>query len=119
MDKNIETIKKYFELSDLASNDEKALDEIVDLFADDTSIKSGLSETAAGKKKTAEFFKTFFTRNKELKHLFKAEAFVDYYQAEWAVAGLKTDGSLFSLHGFDYYKFNDKGKIISLVVNIS
>jgi len=119
MDKNIATIKEYFELSDLASSDEKALTEIIDLFAEDTSIKSGLSETATGKKEASEFFKTFFNRNKELKHLFKIESFTDYYQAEWAVAGLKIDGSLFSLHGFDYYKFNDAGKITSLVVNIS
>jgi len=32
---------------------------------------------------------------------------------------LKSDGSLFSLHGFDYYQFDDAGKIVDLKVVIS
>ncbi|KRK81112.1 nuclear transport factor 2 family protein [Companilactobacillus nodensis] len=119
MDKNLETINKYFELSDFASNDEQAVNDIVDLFADNVTIRSGLDETASNKEETAAFFKAFFSRNKVLKHIHHTQTLENYYQTEWSVAGLKDDDSIFALHGFDYYRFDEDGKIVSLLIEIA
>ncbi|MFC6176043.1 nuclear transport factor 2 family protein [Companilactobacillus huachuanensis] len=118
-DMNKITIQKYFKLSDYASSDMNSLKAIIDLFSDDAKIKSGINETATNKKEVADFFRLFFGRNKQLKHLFEIRDVDNNYQTEWVVAGLKSDGSLFSLHGFDYYKFDNDGKIIDLKVIIS
>ncbi|WP_125568955.1 nuclear transport factor 2 family protein [Companilactobacillus insicii] len=119
MDKNKETIKKYFELADFASDDEQAVNDIIDLFSDNVAIRSGCNETATNKEEAAAFFKSFFNRNKKLKHIFNTQTIENYYQTEWSVAGLKSDGSIFALHGFDYYRFDDDGKICSLLIEIT
>lgn len=119
MDKNISTIEEYFKLSDLASSDKDSLNKIIELFSDKATIKSGMDETSSGKKEVSDFFEEFFDKFLQLKHLFRTEIIDDFYQTEWAVIGLKKDNSLFSLHGYDYYKFNESGQITSLVVNVS
>lgn len=40
MDKNIETIKKYFQLSDSASIDRRSLNEIIEMFSTNAEIIS-------------------------------------------------------------------------------
>ncbi|WP_125591183.1 nuclear transport factor 2 family protein [Companilactobacillus jidongensis] len=117
-DMNVNTIQKYFKLSDFASCDVDSLNEIIELFSDDATIKSGINETAKGKKKVSDFFKLFFGRNKQLKHIFEIRNVDENYMTEWVVAGLKSDDTLFSLHGFDYYQFDNSGKIIDLKVII-
>ncbi|ALB28722.1 nuclear transport factor 2 family protein [Companilactobacillus heilongjiangensis] len=118
-DTNKITIQKYFKLSDYASSDMNSLKAIIDLFSDEAKIKSGMNETATNKSEIADFFRSFFGRNQQLKHLFEIRDVDNNYQTEWVVAGLKSDGSLFSLHGFDYYQFDDAGKIVDLKVVIS
>ncbi|WP_125588294.1 nuclear transport factor 2 family protein [Companilactobacillus jidongensis] len=118
MDRNKETIKKYFELSDFATDDDQAVNDIIDLFSDNVAIRSGCNVTATNKEEVAAFFRTFFNRNKKLKHIFKTQNIENYYQTEWSVAGLKSDGAIFALHGFDYYRFDEDGKICSLLIEI-
>ncbi|WP_338214697.1 nuclear transport factor 2 family protein [Companilactobacillus muriivasis] len=118
-DTNRITIQKYFKLSDYASSDMNSLKAIIDLFSDEAKINSGMNETATNKSEIADFFRSFFGRNQQLKHLFEIRDVDNNYQTEWVVAGLKSDGTLFSLHGFDYYQFDDAGKIVDLKVVIS
>ncbi|WP_125764783.1 nuclear transport factor 2 family protein [Companilactobacillus hulinensis] len=118
MDRNIVAIKRYFELSDMASNDEQALDEIIDLFADNVTIRSDLNGAVANKEEAIEFFRDFFGHNKELKHVFKIQTLENYYQIEWSLAGVNEDDKFFALHGFNYYRFDDEGKIISLLIEV-
>ncbi|CAJ1185945.1 hypothetical protein CPR19088_GLDEOEPO_00230 [Companilactobacillus paralimentarius] len=118
VDLNKATIQKYFKLSDYASGDMNSLKAIIDLFSDSAHITSGMNETAVNKDEIADFFRNFFGRNKQLKHLFEIRDVAEDYKTEWVVAGLKSDGTLFSLHGFDYYQFDEAGKIITLKVVI-
>ncbi|WP_125764042.1 nuclear transport factor 2 family protein [Companilactobacillus hulinensis] len=118
VDTNLNTIQRYFKLSDFASCDIDSFNEIINLFDDNARIKSGMDETARGKDEVSDFFKLFFGRNKQLKHIFKTRDIDDNYKTEWVVAGLKGDDTLFSLHGFDYYQFDDAGKIVDLKVVI-
>jgi len=115
---NLNTIQRYFKFSDFTSCDVDSLNEIIDLFSESASIKSGINETAKNKNEISDFFRSFFGRNKQLKHIFETRSINDDYKTEWVVAGLKSDDTLFSLHGFDYYQFDDDGKIVDLKVVI-
>lgn len=116
---NIGTIKKYFKLSDYASSDMRAFQEIISLFSETAHIQTATNEELTGKTEISDFFRVFFGRNEQLKHIMSVRDVANNYQTEWVVAGLKSDGSLFSLHGFDYYQFDDDGKISELKVIIS
>lgn len=116
---NIGTIKKYFKLSDYASSDMRAFQEIVSLFSETANIQTATNEELTGKIEISDFFRVFLGRNEQLKHIMSVRDVANNYQTEWVVAGLKSDGSLFSLHGFDYYQFDDNGKISELKVIIS
>lgn len=116
---NVKTIQKYFKLSDYASSDMRAFQEIVSLFSETSHIQTATSDEFTGKTEISNFFKVFFGRNEQLKHIMSVRDVANNYQTEWVVAGLKSNGSLFSLHGFDYYQFDNAGKISSLKVEVT
>ncbi|AZZ60793.1 hypothetical protein DSM07_05440 [Oenococcus sp. UCMA 16435] len=118
MNKKIEIIKKYFRLSDIASNNNYALEEIIDLFSEQAIIKNENGKDLNKHSGIIKFFKDFFKRNQELKHICNISTINNQYKAEWSVAGEKYDQSLFALHGFDYYKFDNDNKITFLQIKI-
>jgi hypothetical protein len=118
MDAKLQIIKQYFKLSDLASNDEQALHEIIQLFSDESVIKGANGFIADNPTKVTEFFENFFKDNQELRHLCRVSINDDKYQAEWAVAGRKHSGKIFAFHGFDTYEFDQQNKISFLQVEI-
>ena len=87
MDSKTQIIEQYFKLSDLASNDEQALHEIIQLFSKRAVVKGANGFVADNPTRVAEFFKNFFKDNQELRHLFHVVVNDGNYQAEWAVAG--------------------------------
>ena len=70
MDSKTQIIEQYFKLSDLASNDEQALHEIIQLFSKRAVVKGANGFVADNPTRVAEFFKNFFKDNQELRHLF-------------------------------------------------
>lgn len=118
MDSKSQIIKKYFKLSDLASNNEQALYEIIQLFSNKSLVKGANGFTVDNPTKVAEFFEDFFKDNRELRHLFRVVVNDGKYQAEWAVAGRKRSGKIFAFHGFDIYAFDQQNKISFLQAEI-
>lgn len=111
-------IERYFELSDRASTDQEALDEIVRLFANDAVVQAASGVSVNTPAKIANLFERFFKDNTELHHVYQIAPRSDDYQTEWVVAGEKRNGSLFVLHGFDHYQFNENGQITFLKIKI-
>ncbi|AKP65770.1 hypothetical protein [Levilactobacillus koreensis] len=118
MDKRAEIIRRYFELSDLASNDERALNEIMTLFSDTAVVKGANGLVADTPAKMTSFFVHFFQDNQKLRHLCQVTVVNGTYKAEWAVAGRKSSGKLFAFHGFDTYQFDQSNHITYLQVEI-
>ncbi|MCL2677334.1 MAG: nuclear transport factor 2 family protein [Streptococcaceae bacterium] len=118
-DKIKEKAQLYFELSDTANINVKDFNKIISLFAEDASIISGLSENVNGKEEIIQFFKQFFTRNKELKHFFNVHFKNEQVYVDWAVAGRNIEGNVFSLQGRDDFEFDSNNKIKKLIVNIT
>ncbi|MFD0898100.1 nuclear transport factor 2 family protein [Loigolactobacillus binensis] len=116
MDKNVQTIQTYFELSDIAAHDNQALQTIISLFAADSQIIPASGSQVSSKAQIAAFFTSFFTRNQTLKHVFHTDPTTVNYKTSWAVAGIKKSGALFTLQGNDYYEFDAAGKISKLIV---
>ncbi|WP_261810386.1 nuclear transport factor 2 family protein [Levilactobacillus humaensis] len=120
MDQNVATIKRYFELSDLASHDSQALSDIVGLFSSKAVVEGANGFIADNPTKVATFFDHFFKDNQDLRHLCQViTGSAANYTAEWAVAGRKKSGQLFALHGFDTYRFDQNHRICFLQVEIS
>ncbi|WP_143461945.1 nuclear transport factor 2 family protein [Levilactobacillus enshiensis] len=118
MDKKAEIIRRYFQLSDLASHDEHARDQIIALFASTAVVQGANGVMADTPVKIASFFTHFFEDNQELHHLCRVNVTDGDYQAEWAVAGRKSSGQLFAFHGFDTYQFDSDNQITYLQVEI-
>ncbi|GAF41049.1 hypothetical protein FC83_GL001912 [Agrilactobacillus composti DSM 18527 = JCM 14202] len=119
MAQNMTTIAQYFALSDLAPQDLKAQGQINNLFADNATVTAADGTTITGKPAIAAFFKAFFTRNQQLRHLQHTVKTVTGYQAQWAVVGQKAGPTLFTLQGYDDYRFTPAGKISRLQVTTS
>jgi hypothetical protein len=119
MNKKLEIIEHYFKLSDLASSNHQALNEIINLFSNDAVVEGANGVVADNPTKIASFFENFFKDNQELRHLCRISPNSDEYETEWVVAGRKKDGKLFAFHGFDRYQFNQQNKISFLKVEIS
>ncbi|WP_203641199.1 hypothetical protein [Levilactobacillus andaensis] len=118
MDKKAEIIRKYFELSDLASADERAVNEIIALFSDTAVVKGANGFVADTPAKITSFFMQFFQDNQKLRHLCQVTVANGAYKAEWAVAGRKSGGKLFAFHGVDTYQFDQSNHITYLQVEI-
>ncbi|MDN6900584.1 hypothetical protein [Oenococcus sicerae] len=118
MNSREEIIQRYFRLSDMASDDDQALNDIIALFASTAVVKGANGITSNNPNDLANFFKNFFEDNQELRHLCRVTVDRGECQAEWSVAGRKKTGGLFALHGFDHYQFNAQNKIIFLQVEI-
>lgn len=105
----------YFSLSDPAVTDENVLLELCSLFSDDAVIKPNNMPEIKGKDNIISFFKTFFGRNEETKHLWTTVISENKLkQVNWGVV-CKKNGELFTLTGTDYFKI-ENNKIVYLEV---
>lgn len=110
------TLNRYFELSDLAVQNKDSLQELCGLFAQDAIIEANNGLTYKGKADIEKFFKDFFSRNLATKHLWDIKEQNDgWLQANWAVACRRKSGDYFALTGKDIAKIID-GKISHLKV---
>lgn len=89
----------YFSLSDPAVTDENVLLELCSLFSDDAVIKLNNMPEIKGKDNIISFFKTFFGRNKETKHLWTTVISENKLkQVNWGVVCKRKNGELFYSH---------------------
>jgi hypothetical protein len=112
-------LDKYFELSDLAGNDNIAFQELINLFSDQAVLHSADGTRIDGKQAIKEFFHNFFTKNIVLKHVWTTKESATGLETTWAVVGKRSDEAIFALKGIDIAELDYSGKILSLKVCIS
>ncbi|MGX7205530.1 nuclear transport factor 2 family protein [Enterococcus pingfangensis] len=113
----MDTLEKYFNLSDIAGKDEKAFENLIELFSEDAVIDANNGNTYSGIIDIRDFFTKFFESSSELRHLFTIKKNDENVQVEWGVVGRrKTTDQIFTLTGTDYAILNDDNKIIHLRV---
>lgn len=112
-------LDRYFELSDLAGNDNNAFEELISLFSDQAVLYSADGTKSKGKQAIKEFFNNFFTKNVVLKHVWTTKEKETGLETEWAVVGKRSDEAIFALKGIDTAELDNLGKILSLNVRIS
>lgn len=112
----MDTLTKYFELSDIASTDSKAFIELIGLFADDATIVDNRGHEYNGRDQIKTFFKNFFQSNVKLRHVFSVKTNNDNVTVGWAVAGQKDSGKVFALSGTDHATLDKDNKIKQLHV---
>ncbi|MGT2929175.1 nuclear transport factor 2 family protein [Streptococcus dentasini] len=98
-------LNRYFELSDLAVQNENSLQELCALFTQDAVIEANDGHTYRGRAEIENFFKIFFSRNLATKHLWDIEKQDDgWLQANWGVVCRRKSGDYFTLTGKDIAK---------------
>ncbi|GHC40036.1 nuclear transport factor 2 family protein [Streptomyces cinnamoneus] len=112
-------LDRYFELSDVAGNDEHAFAELIALFAPDATVEPNGVAAVDGTVAITDFFRGFFSRNAELKHVWTVTRAPDGLAASWAVAGRRQTGAVFALAGQDVARLDTDGKIKHLEIRVS
>lgn len=110
------TVKKYFILSDSAGKDPDSLNELISLFADDAVVEDNRNNIYRGIDEVSSFFHTFFKRNAELRHVFTIQQQDNIVKVQWGVVGKKPNNEIFTLTGTDIATLDDQQKIIHLQV---
>lgn len=112
----MDTLKRYFELSDYAGKDAAAFAELLDLFADNAEIEANNNSTYKGKDAIKQFFVGFFKASIELKHIFTINEENNKVTIKWGVVGKRANQDIFTLTGTDYATLDDNEKITHLKV---
>lgn len=103
-----QVIYQYFTLSDQASQAMIARQQICALFAIDATVTAADGTVFTGMAEIKAFFESFFTHNRQLKHICQVTHTENGDQAAWVVAGQRQNGELFVLKGHDEYQFTGK-----------
>ena len=111
------TLDRYFELSDLAGHDEAAFQQLIDCFAPAATIETARGDVIQGQPAIAAFFREFFQRSQDLKHLWNTRLEGTRICADWVVIGRRSDRSLFSLAGEDVAELDAADKIVRLTIS--
>ena len=105
-------LDRYFALSDTAGEAPEDFEELVSLFSPQARIFPGIDAVRA-------FYREFFDRNVELRHVWKVRVQPDgQHFARWAVAGRRSSDEVFALSGCDVAEMDDVGRILKLRVEI-
>lgn len=109
-------LDRYFELSDMAENDPAAFQQLIDCFSANASVKPARGEEIHGKLEIEKFYREFFLRSKDLRHIWNVSRENGVLRADWAVVGRRPDGSLFAFLGEDIAETDELDKIKKLVI---
>ncbi len=109
-------LDKYFELSDIAGNDERAFKKLIECFSDNATVTPARGNAIHGKQEIERFYREFFQRSKDLRHIWNTSTTAGTLRADWAVVGRRPDGSLFSFVGEDIAEVDESQKIKSLEI---
>lgn len=107
---------QYFESWDAALLDEAALEDLVDLFADDVQVKTPQGD-ANGKEVIAFGIKTQLKKYVSMKHVWNAKKTDEGFKATWAVIHELKSGEMHAAVGVDFLRLNSAGKIQYLEIN--
>ena len=112
-------LDRYFALSDTAGEAPEDFEELVSLFSSQAQIFPGRGGAVEGIDAVRAFYREFFDRNVELRHVWKARVQPDgRHFARWAVAGRRSSDEVFALSGCDVAEMDDVGRILKLRVEI-
>ena len=111
------TLDRYFELSDLAGHDEAAFQQLIDCFASQATIQTARGDVVQGQPAIAVFFREFFLRSRDLKHLWNTRQEEHRLIADWVVIGRRSDNALFSLAGEDVADLDATNRITRLTIS--
>lgn len=112
-------LDRYFALSDTAGEAPEDFEELVSLFSSQARIFPGRGGAVEGIDAVRAFYREFFDRNVELRHVWKARVQPDgQHFARWAVAGRRSSDEVFALSGCDVAEMDDVGRILKLRVEI-
>ncbi len=113
---NMSVLDRYFELSDIAGTDERAFQRLIECFSEDATVKPARGNAIQGKQEIERFYREFFQRSKDLRHLWNTSKTAETLKADWAVVGRRPDGSLFSFLGEDMAEVDENQKIKRLEI---
>ncbi len=107
-------LDRYFELSDLAGTDPAAFQQLIDCFSEHACVKPARDAEIHGKQAIERFYREFFLKSKDLRHLWKVSQTNGTLTADWAVIGRRADGALFAFLGEDTAETDPLSKIKKL-----
>lgn len=111
-------LDSYFELSDLAGKDQDSFRLLMDCFSEYAIVKTASGSVIEGKKEIENFYREFFKKSQDLRHLWNTYEGDGTLNADWAVVGRRADGSLFSFLGKDVAEIDEEQKIRKLDIVI-
>lgn len=109
-------LDEYFELSDIAGNDEDAFRKLIDCFSENATVKPARGDAVHGKREIEAFYRGFFQKSRDLRHIWNTSTTAGTLKADWAVVGRRADGSLFSFMGEDIAEVDESQKIKNLEI---
>jgi hypothetical protein len=112
-------LDQYFRLSDRASTDEIAFDELVDLFAEQAEIRPSGAKKVIGKDAIASLYRHFFKSYSGLQRVWTTRRTENGLEAIWAIAGKRDSGELFAMQGRHIAELDAQGKIYALEVHVT
>jgi hypothetical protein len=112
-------LDQYFELSDRAIADEKALQELIGLFSDQAEIRPAGASRVQGKEAIAQLYQMFFAANDQIQRVWNTHHTENGLEAIWAAAGRRDNGELFAMQGIHVAELDQSGKICSLEVRVA
>jgi hypothetical protein len=112
-------LDQYFELSDRASDDEKAFNELVELFAEQAEVHPSGARKVVGKEEIAQLYRKFFQSYSGMQRVWTTRKTENGLEAIWAIAGKRDSGELFAMQGRHIAEVDAQGKIYALEVHVS
>jgi ketosteroid isomerase-like protein len=112
------TVDRYFSLVDVAGNNTRQFNALVDLFADDGTLTPAGAEAVSGKEAIRKYLTEFYTNiSEESRHFYNTTSDKgNLVEADWAVSARLRQGSLLTLQGHNIFEITGEGKIRSLKV---
>lgn len=109
---NLTLLNTYFRLFDESRISERAMEDLLSLFEPDAEIVLNGSRRIGFE----DFIRAFYANNRDIKHMWdRWERQSDgTYQANWAVCGQTSAGSVYAQTGLDIARLNEAGKIVYL-----
>ncbi|TYQ25508.1 nuclear transport factor 2 family protein [Pseudanabaena sp. UWO310] len=112
-------LDQYFELSDRAREDDKAFDELVELFAEEAEVQPAGARKVVGKDAISQLYRQFFQTYSGMQRVWTTRRTENGLEAIWAIAGKRDSGELFAMQGRHIAEVDAQGKIYALEVHVS
>ena len=112
-------LDRYFELSERASDDAEAFEQLVGLFAEEAEVQPAGARKVMGKQAIAQLYRQFFEHYEGMQRIWTTRRTENGLEAIWAIAGKRNSGELFAMQGRHIAEIDAQGKIYALEVHVS